>query len=153
MQRLARTRWNTDNTENADFHRLKTILHGEITDKVIEAFYRVYNKLGSGFLEKVYRNAMAVELTNMGLHVEQEKNIKVYYESVEVGDYYADLLVSNLVIVELKAAESLRKEHQAQLVNYFRATDIEVGLLLNFGKKAEFKRKIFTNDRKRKNNP
>jgi GxxExxY protein len=129
------------------------MLHEEITDKIIKAFYKVHRRLGSGFLEKVYRNAMAVELTNMGLHVEQEKNIKVYYESVEVGDYYADLLVGDLVIVELKAAESLREEHQAQLINYLRATDIEVGLLLNFGKKAEFKRKIFTNDRKRKNNP
>jgi GxxExxY protein len=87
------------------------------------------------------------------LHVEQEKNIKVYYESVEAGDYYADLLISGLVIVELKTAENLREEHQAQLINYLRATNVEVGLLLNFGKKAEFKRKIFTNDRKGKNNP
>ncbi len=129
---------------------MKAILHEETTNTIIKAFYRVYNKLGSGFLEKVYRNAMALELTKMGLQVEQEKNIKVYYDSVEVGDYYADLLVNDLVIAELKASESLREEHQAQLINYLSATDIEVGLLLNFGKKAEFKRKIFTNDRKKR---
>lgn len=129
---------------------MKAILHEETTNTIIKAFYRVYNKLGSGFLKKVYRNAMALELTKMGLQVEQEKNIKVYYDSVEVGDYYADLLVNDLVIAELKASESLREEHQAQLINYLSATDIEVGLLLNFGKKAEFKRKIFTNDRKKR---
>lgn len=132
---------------------MKTVLHEEITNRIIEAFYRAYNRLGSGFLEKDYRNAMALELTKIGLRVEQEKNIKVYYDSVEVGHYYTDLLVNDLVIAELKASESLREEHQAQLINYLRVTDIEVGLLLNFGRKAEFKRKIFTNDRKRKNNP
>jgi len=78
----------------------------------------------------------------------QQKNIKVYYENEEVGDYYADLLVNNSVIVELKAAESLCEEHEAQLINYLKATKVEVGLLMNFGKKAEFSRKIFTNDRK-----
>ncbi|MCL5267317.1 MAG: GxxExxY protein [Bacteroidetes bacterium] len=129
------------------------MLHEEITNKIIEAFYKVYNTLGSGFLEKVYRNAMAIELTNVGCHVEQEKNTKVFYKGVEVGDYYADLLVNIAVIVELKAGERLREEHEAQLINYLRATDIEVGLLLNFGKKPEFKRKIFTNDRKKRHEP
>jgi len=85
----------------------------------------------------------------MGLKVEQQKNIKVYFDGIEIGDYYADLIVKDLVIVELKAAESLCSEHEAQLINYLRATKIEVGLLLNFGKKAEFKRKIFTNDYKK----
>lgn len=132
---------------------MKTVLHEKITDRIIGAFYRVYNKLGRGFLEKVYRNAMAFELTKIGLCVEQEKNIKVYNDSVKLGDCYTDLLVNDLVIVELKASESLREEHQAQLINYISATDIEIGLLLNFGRKAEFKRKIFTNDRKRKNKP
>lgn len=84
----------------------------------------------------------------MGLDVKQQKNLKVYYDGKEVGDYFADLIVNDLVIVELKAAESLCDEHEAQLINYLRATKIEVGLLLNFGKKAEFKRKIFTNDKK-----
>jgi GxxExxY protein len=124
------------------------MLHEDITDKIIKAFYKINNTLGYGFLEKVYENAMEIELQNMGCRVTKQKNIKVYYENKEVGDYYADLLVNDLVIVEIKASESLRKEHEAQLINYLKATKIEVGLLLNFGKKAEFKRKIFTNDHK-----
>lgn len=124
------------------------ILHKEITGKIIEAFYKVNNTLGYGFLEKVYENAMKIELIRMGLKVEQQKNIRVYYESNEVGDYFADIIVNDVVIIELKAAESLCEEHEAQLINYLKATTAEVGLLLNFGKKAEFKRKIFTNDRK-----
>ena len=99
-------------------------------------------------MEKVYENAMVIELIEMGCNVRQQQNIKVYYETEEVGDYYADLLIDDLVIVELKVTESLCEEHEAQLINYLKATKIEVGLLLNFGKKAEFKRKIFTNDRK-----
>jgi GxxExxY protein len=124
------------------------ILHKEITGKIIEAFYKVNNTLGYGFLEMVYENAMKIELIRMGLKVGQQKNIKVYYESNEVGDYFADLIVNDVVIIELKAAESLCEEHEAQLINYLKATTAEVGLLLNFGKKVEFKRKIFTNDRK-----
>ncbi len=124
------------------------MLHEDITGKIIQAFYKINNILGFGFLEKVYENAMRIELYQMGLKIEQQKNIKVYYQNVEVGDYYADLLVDNLVIVELKAAESLCEEHEAQLINYLKATNIEVGLLLNFGKKGELKRKIFSNDRK-----
>jgi GxxExxY protein len=126
------------------------MLHEAITDKIIKAFYKVNNQLGFGFLEKVYENAMAIELRNMGCQVCKQKNIKVYYEQEEVGDYYADLLVDDVVIVELKSAESLCEDHEAQLLNYLKATPIEVGLLINFGKKAEFKRKIFTNDKKSK---
>ncbi|MEA3494643.1 MAG: GxxExxY protein [Bacteroidota bacterium] len=122
--------------------------HSQITEKIIKAFYKVNNTLGYGFLEKVYENAMIIELRKMGLLVSQQKRIKVYYKNEEVGNYYADLLVDNSVIVELKAAKSLCEEHEAQLINYLKATDIEVGLLLNFGKKAEFKRKIFSNDKK-----
>jgi len=124
------------------------MLNSNITEKIIKAFYKVNNTLGFGFLEKVYENAMTIELRKIGCKVLQQKNIIVYYDNEEVGDYYADLLVDDLVIVELKAAESLCDEHEAQLINYLKATKIEVGLLLNFGKKAEFKRKIFTNDRK-----
>ena len=124
------------------------MLHKDITGKIIKAFYNVNDKLGFGFLEKVYENAMIIELKKMGLDVKQQKNLKVYYDGKEVGDYFADLIVNDLVIVELKAAESLCDDHEAQLINYLRATKIEVGLLLNFGKKAEFKRKIFTNDKK-----
>ena len=125
-----------------------TMLHAHITDKIIKAFYKVNNTLGFGFLEKVYENAMAIELRKMGLNVIKQKNIKVFYDNEEVGDYYADLLVENLVIVELKAASAICEDHEMQLINYLKATQVEVGLLLNFGKKAEFKRKIFTNDRK-----
>jgi len=126
----------------------KNMLHKEITGQIIEAFYKVNNTLGYGFLEKVYENAMKIELISMGLKVEQQKNIRVYYEGNEVGDYFADLIVNDVVIIELKASESLCEEHEAQLINYLKATTAEVGLLFNFGKKAEFRRKIFTNDRK-----
>ncbi len=122
------------------------MLHADLTEKIIKAFYTVNNVLGYGFLEKVYENAMCIELRKMGLNVEKQKNIKVYYDDNEVGDYYADLIVNNLAIIELKAAESLCYDHEVQLINYLKATQIEVGLLFNFGKKAEFKRKIFSNN-------
>jgi GxxExxY protein len=86
---------------------MEEFLHKDITSKIIQAFYKVYNTLGYGFLEKVYENAIRIEISKSGLHVEQQKNIKVYYDSEQVGDYYADLLVENLVIVELKAAETI----------------------------------------------
>jgi GxxExxY protein len=124
------------------------MLYKDLTDKIIKAFYKVNNTLGFGFLEKVYENAMVIELSKMGYNIKKQQNIKVYYDKEEVGDYYADILVDDLVILELKAAESICEEHEYQLINYLKATKIEVGLLLNFGKKAEFKRKIFTNDRK-----
>lgn len=128
---------------------MEEFLHKEITSKIIQSFYKVYNILGYGFLEKVYENAMRIEISKSGSHVEQQKNIKVFYESEQVGDYYADLLVENLIIVELKAAETICDEHETQLLNYLKATDIEVGLLINFGKKAEIKRKIFLNKNKK----
>ncbi len=126
------------------------MLHEETTEKIIKAYYKVYNTLGHGFLEKVYENAMAIELRKMGFKVNKQKNIKVYYESEEVGDYFADLLIDDLIIVELKAAEGICENHEAQLTNYLKATMIELGLLLNFGKKPEFKRKIFHNHLKKK---
>ncbi len=119
--------------------------HTEITEKIIKGFYKVYNTLGYGFLEMVYENALFIELASMGLRVEKQKQITVYYDKEKVGDYYADLIVNNCVIVELKAAEALCEEHEFQLINYLKATEIEVGLLLNFGKKPEFKRKVFSN--------
>ena len=125
------------------------LLHKEITDKIIRAFYNVYNELGFGFLEKVYRNALFLELNAMGLICEKQKQVKVNYKEQIVGEYYADLIVIGKVILELKAAEIIIEEHEKQLINYLKATDIEVGLLLNFGKKADFKRKIFTNDKKK----
>ena len=119
--------------------------HSDITDKIIKAFYNVYNKLGFGFLEKVYEHAMLIELRKMGVEVVNQYMIRVFYDGVEVGNYFADLFVENAVIVEIKAAEGLIEEHEAQLINYLKATNIEVGLLLNFGKKPSFKRKVFSN--------
>ncbi|HED08669.1 MAG TPA: GxxExxY protein [Ignavibacteria bacterium] len=125
------------------------MLHQELTSKIIGAYYKVYNSLGYGFLEKVYENALKIELRRLNLKVEQQKNIKVVYEGFEVGDYFADLIVEDLVIIELKAAEAICEQHEAQLLNYLKATDIEVGLLLNFGKEAKFVRKVFSNSNKK----
>ncbi len=124
--------------------------HSDITRKILEAYFNVYNKLGFGFLEKVYENSMMIELQQLGLYCKNQVPLKVYYNNNVVGDYYADIIVNNVVIVELKAAESLCEEHEIQLVNYLKATDIEVGLLLNFGKKTEFKRKVLTKEYKTK---
>ena len=122
------------------------IKHKGITDRIIRAFYNVYNTLGYGFLEKVYENSMLLELTEMGLSVQKQYPIDVYYKEKLVGSYFADLSVEEKVIVELKAAEVICEEHEFQLINYLKATDIEIGLLLNFGKEPQFKRKIFTNN-------
>ena len=121
------------------------LLHKDITDRIIKAFYEVYNELGYGFLEKVYENALFLELSTLGLICEKQKKINVFYDDQIVGEYYADIIVNDAVIIELKAAETLCEEHEFQLINYLKATEIEIGLLLNFGKKPQFKRKIFTN--------
>lgn len=120
--------------------------HKKLTSSIIGCFYNVYNKLGYGFLEKVYENALKYELEKRGFIVQKQRPIKVYYDDVLVGEYFADLIVNNKVIIELKAAESLCEEHEYQLINYLKATEIEVGLLLNFGKKPEIRRKIFSNN-------
>lgn len=119
-----------------------------LTDKIIRAFYTVYNTLGYGFLEKVYENALLIELRNCGLAAVAQYPVDVYYEEERVGIYFADILVENAVIVELKACEEISPAHEAQLTNYLRATPMEVGLLLNFGKKPEIKRRVFDNSRK-----
>lgn len=124
------------------------MLHEELTSQIIAAYYAVYNTLGPGFLEKVYENALVLELQKQGLSVQQQVPICVYYEGQALGEYFADLLIDDLVILELKAAEEIAKAHEYQLVNYLKATRLEVGLILNFGPKAEFKRKIFSNNRK-----
>ena len=121
------------------------LLHKDLTDTIIKAYYNVYNALGYGFLEKVYENAMLIELRKMGLNVQKQVPINVFYEKQLVGEYFADLIVEKLVIVELKAAESLCEAHEFQLINYLKATELEIGLLFNFGKTPQFKRKIFTN--------
>ncbi|MDR2205310.1 MAG: GxxExxY protein [Flavobacteriaceae bacterium] len=122
--------------------------HKELTDKIIQAFYGVYNELGFGFLENVYQNALCFELMNRGFKVEPQKAIDVYYQTQLVGKYKADLVVNDLIIIELKAVDNLVEEHEFQLINYLKATDKEVGLLLNFGKKPEIRRKVFDNSRK-----
>ena len=122
--------------------------HSDITDLIIKAFYKVYNHFGYGFLEKVYSNSLAIELRKLGLEVIQEAPIEVYYDGQVVGEYFADLLVADAVIVEVKAVKRLLEEHEAQLLNYLKATSYEVGLLLNFGPKPEVKRKAFDNSRK-----
>jgi len=127
-------------------------LYKELTSEIIKRFYAVYNILGYGFLEKVYEKALYFELKKADLQVECQKPINVYYETELVGEYFADLLVENKVIIELKAAESICEEHENQLINYLKATDIEVGLLLNFGKKPEIKRKAFSNKNKTQSN-
>ena len=124
--------------------------HKELTDKIIKSFYDVYNELGFGFLENVYQNALYFELKNNQLKVEPQRPIEVYYKNQLVGNYKADLIVNETVILELKATEYLVEEHEFQLINYLKATNMEIGLLLNFGKKPEIRRKIFTNDRKEK---
>lgn len=127
------------------------MIEEELTGQIIRIFYKVYNTLGYGFIESVYHNAMILELSNVGFVVETEKAIAVYYDRHIVGSFAADLVVEGKVIIELKAKESLIEAHEAQLLNYLRSTEIELGLLLNFGKKPEFKRKYFSNNNKSKN--
>ena len=122
--------------------------HSEITEKIIAAFYAVYNSLGYGFLERVYAAALAIELRKEGLDVQREVAIPVYYEGQIVGQYFADIVVERLVIVETKAVRELLAEHEAQLLNYPKATAYEVGLLLNFGPKPQVTRKAYDNSRK-----
>lgn len=131
---------------------MEKLLHKDLTDKILRTFYDVYNELGYGFLEKVYQNSLYLELKSRGLNVEAQKQIKVHYKGFQVGEYYADIIVNQSIILELKASEVLVYENELQLINYLRATEIEVGLLLNFGKKAEFKRVIYTNERKKLRN-
>ena len=120
----------------------------ELVDIILTQFYRVYNNLGYGFLENVYKNALYYALIDQGLKCEIEKWIKVHHDGHVVGDYRADLLVEDCVILELKAHEFLNPSNEKQLINYLKATVIEVGYLLNFGKKPQFSRKVFSNDRK-----
>lgn len=128
---------------------MNKLLHKEVSEKILKAYYNVYNSLGYGFLERVYQNSMYYELIDLGLDVVAQKQIKVYYKGKIVGEYFADLIVENKIIVELKATSVLIQSHSTQLCNYLKATNIEVGLLLNFGEEAEFERIIITNDKKK----
>jgi len=120
--------------------------HSEITSNIIKSFYNVYNKLGYGFLEKVYENAMMIELEKQGLKCKNQVPIVVYYDNIIVGDYIADIIVNEKVIVELKAVKEIIPIHHVQLVNYLKATRIEVGLLLNFGVIPQQFRRVLTTE-------
>ena len=128
---------------------MSNFLHKSLTESILKIYYEVYNELGYGFLEKIYQNAMYFELKSQGFKVEAQKQIKVYYKDNFVGEYYTDLLVEDKVILELKACSEIQFSHQSQLLNYLKSTEIEIGLLINFGENPEFKRLIFTNNRKK----
>jgi len=130
---------------NADYQDFKYV---ELTEKIIEIYYRVYNKLGYGLLEKIYENAMMIEFKKENISAVSQSAIRVLYEGEIVGEYFADILISDKIIVEIKAAKNVAEEHEAQLLNYLKATDIEVGLLLNYGPKPNFTRKAFDTTRK-----
>ena len=124
------------------------MLEEQLTGRIIKVFYKVYNVLGHGFIESIYHNSMILELVDQGFSVETEKPIKVFYGGRIVGSFSADLLIDSKILIELKAKESIHPAHEAQLTNYLRATEIERGLLFNFGRKPEFKRKYFSNENK-----
>lgn len=124
------------------------LLYEDKTDKIIKIFYNVYNALGYGFLEKVYEAALVIELSKNGFEVKRQAPIKVYYDGQLIGDYYCDLIVDDLILIELKSVETLVIAHQKQTINYLKASEFEVALLLNFGDTPQVKRLLFTNDRK-----
>jgi GxxExxY protein len=128
---------------------LSSLKHSELTDKIIGVFYDVYNELGYGFLESTYGEALSVALEESGLSIARETSVPVWFRGKKVGQYYADMIVERLILLELKAARTLESAHEAQLLHYLRATDIEVGLLLNFGLRPQFRRLLFDNARKK----
>jgi GxxExxY protein len=130
---------------DTDKHGFK---HGEITQRIIRVFFDVYNELGYGFLESVYEKSLQIALTASGLKALPQIDIRVSFRGQRVGNFTADMLVEDCVLLELKAAKAMDSSHTAQLLNYLRATNIEVGLILNFGLKPEFKRLLFDNPRK-----
>ncbi len=130
---------------NTDAHGFK---HGQITEKIIGVFFDVYNELGYGFLESVYEKSLEVALNSIGVKACCRIEIPVFFRGHNVGDFEADMLVENCMLLELKSARAIDPSHTAQLLNYLRATEIEVGLLLNFGLRPEFKRLLFDNPRK-----
>lgn len=127
--------------------------HGSITDKILRVFYDVYNELGHGFLESVYHRSLVFALESVGLKISSKVAIPVWFRGQKVGRFEADIPVEGCVLLELKAVRALDSSHRAQLLNYLRATDIEVGLLLNFGERPEFKRLVFENPKKKTHNP
>ena len=122
--------------------------HQELTEKLIGIFYEVYNELGYGFLESVYEKAYTMILTGQGIRFEQQPPMSVHFRGIEIGEFRADIIVESLVILEFKAARAIENAHERQLYNYLRTTDLEVGLLFNFGPRPIFRRLILENDRK-----
>ena len=122
--------------------------HSDLTDLIIKAFYLVYNELGYGFSEKIYERAMELVLAEMGLVVEKEKRIPVYFRGQILGEYVADLVINGIVMAELKAVSHTLDVHEAQLLNYLKATEVEVGLLFNFGPEPKVIRKAYDNSKK-----
>ena len=131
---------------SADQHRL---IHSELTEKIIGIFYEVYNELGHGFLESVYEQAMAIALAEHEIFFQRQIAVPVWFRGHQIGDFRGDLLVENKIIVELKVGRAIESAWEKQLLNYLRATQIEVGLLLNFGPVAQFRRLVFDNERKK----
>jgi GxxExxY protein len=129
-------------------HSVIGLTHADLTEKIIGVFFDVYNELGHGFLESVYEEALGIALTETGIGVQQQVPIKVWFRGRSIGDFKADMLADGKVLLELKAARGIDIAYEKQLLNYLRATDIEVGLVLNFGVKAEFRRFAFENRRK-----
>ncbi len=127
------------------------LLHEELTSHILNAFYEVYNRLGYGFLEKVYQNSLFFELKNRGLDVIPQKRCAVFYKGREVGEYFSDIVVNEVIILELKACDAIAREHASQLQNYLKASNLELGFVLNFGQKPEFYRMLLTNDKKKIN--
>jgi GxxExxY protein len=123
--------------------------HSSLTDKIIGVFYDVYNELGHGFLESTYSEAMSLALIESGLSVVREVPLPVWFRGRKVGQYFADLVIDDIVLLELKATRTLEPSHEAQLLHYLKSTEIEVGLLLNFGPHPQFRRFLFDNDRKK----
>ncbi|MBI2678388.1 MAG: GxxExxY protein [Candidatus Koribacter versatilis] len=122
--------------------------HEELTEKIIGAFYTVYNELGAGFLESVYEEAMVIALAEAGVRFHRQHPVPVHFHGKRVGDFRADFVAEDCVVVELKACSMLEKSHEAQVINYLRGTRIEVGLLLNFGPKPQIRRIVLDNERK-----
>lgn len=127
--------------------------HRGLSRKIIKCFYEVYNELGPGFLESVYENAFYFLLKKQGLNVEKQLPINVYFRNVKVGEYTADLIVEEKILIELKSVSKLTPEHKAQIINYLKATNIDIGLLMNFGNRPEFRRFIFDKRRIYRSNP
>jgi GxxExxY protein len=120
------------------------LIYGELSEQILKSFYHVYNSLGPGFLEKVYENALCISLRNQGLTVDQQLPITVRFEGAVVGEYFADLCVGACIILEIKAGEAIAPEHEAQLLNYLKATGYQLGIILNFGPTATFARRVFS---------